>query len=111
MSQYGWTGFIHNKDVHMETARKIFGPNATKDDRKRAKSVNFGIMYGMGADKLAQDFKMTRDEAEAFIDRYKAALPTLFAGMSSTQQDARKNRYCIHPIRSTKKAINIYQLN
>lgn len=65
--------FKKGEDIHKATASKIFDVSldeVTKDQRRKAKEVNFGVLYGMGANALAQRTGITRSEAKAFIDKY-----------------------------------------
>lgn len=65
--------FASGEDVHRDTAAKIFGvfpEMVTPDQRRAAKTINFGIMYGMSAFRLAKDLRIPRSEAQRFIDTY-----------------------------------------
>jgi DNA polymerase-1 len=65
--------FRTNEDIHARTAREVFGPLAESNPaecRRRAKVINFGIVYGLSAFGLAQRLQIGRDEAQAFIDAY-----------------------------------------
>jgi DNA polymerase-1 len=65
--------FEQDSDIHATTAANIFGianDDVTPELRRRAKAVNFGIIYGMSAFRLARDFDISRQEAQEFIDRY-----------------------------------------
>jgi len=66
--------FRQNKDVHTATAAKVYGVEeeaVTKEMRRKAKSVNFGIIYGQGAFGLAENLGISRTEAKTIIDNYK----------------------------------------
>src|SRR4249919_1617507 len=66
--------FRLNKDIHTATAAKVFGveeSDVTKEMRYKAKSVNFGIIYGQGAFGLADNLGISRTEAKEIIDNYK----------------------------------------
>ena len=70
--------FLSGYDIHSATAMKIFGVSAdqvTIDLRKRAKAVNFGIVYGMGDFSLATDLKISRMDAKKYIEGYLGAYP------------------------------------
>jgi DNA polymerase-1 len=70
--------FLSGYDIHAATAMKIFGvsaENVTIDLRKRAKAVNFGIVYGMGDFSLATDLKISRADAKTYIEGYLGAYP------------------------------------
>ncbi|MCG7859477.1 DNA polymerase, partial [Flavihumibacter sediminis] len=66
--------FRQGKDIHTATAAKVYGideADVTKDMRRKAKSVNFGIIYGQGAFGLADNLGISRTEAKEIIDNYK----------------------------------------
>ena len=78
--------FRQNKDVHTATAAKVYGVDeeaVTKDMRRKAKSVNFGIIYGQGAFGLAENLGISRTEAKTIIDNYKKE----FAGITRYMDD------------------------
>lgn len=65
--------FQHNRDIHTETAMKVFTLAETEinaEHRRKAKAINFGIIYGQTPFGLSQELGISRKEAEAFIDRY-----------------------------------------
>jgi DNA polymerase-1 len=65
--------FQKNEDVHRRTAAEIFGvdqQSVTKDQRTAAKSINFGLLYGMGVVRLARELGLKRAEAKEYLDRY-----------------------------------------
>ncbi|MFI5298654.1 MAG: DNA polymerase I [Polyangiales bacterium] len=68
--------FQHGEDVHSRTARELFmhdrptDATPTKEDRRRAKAVNFGVVYGQGESALGKQLGIPRDEAASFIDKY-----------------------------------------
>ena len=67
------SAFLHGEDVHKETAALIFNEfpeMVTPEQRRAAKTINFGIMYGMSAFRLARDLKIPRKDAQRFIDSY-----------------------------------------
>lgn len=66
--------FTKNTDIHTATAAKVYGiaeDQVTKEQRYKAKSVNFGIIYGQGAFGLAENLRISRTEAKEIIDNYK----------------------------------------
>lgn len=88
--------FIQGKDVHTATAAKVYNvaeDAVTKEMRYKAKSVNFGIIYGQGAFGLAENLRISRAEAKEIIDNYKRE----FAGITQYMDDqiafARKHGY------------------
>ncbi len=88
--------FKEKKDIHTATAAKVFGveeKDVTKEMRYRAKSVNFGIIYGQGAFGLADNLGITRTEAKEIIDNYKKQFANIQKYMDDTIQFARENGY------------------
>ena len=66
-------GFQDGADIHRRTAAELFGllePMVTREQRAMAKTVNFGILYGMSAFRLSREQKISRKEAQGIIDRY-----------------------------------------
>jgi DNA polymerase I len=88
--------FIQGKDIHIATAAKVFGVSeeeVTKEMRYKAKSVNFGIIYGQGAFGLAENIGVSRGEAKQLIDNYFATYPKLKEYMDNSIRFARDNGY------------------
>jgi len=88
--------FTAGEDVHTRTAALVFKvPQAevTPEQRRRAKEVNFGIMYGMGAYGLASRLGLSNEEAEQFIQAYFASYPGVQEYMLRTVREARQNGY------------------
>ena len=88
--------FREKKDIHTATAAKVFGveeKEVTKEMRYRAKSVNFGIIYGQGAFGLADNLGISRSEAKTIIDNYKTQFVNIQKYMDDTIQFARENGY------------------
>jgi DNA polymerase-1 len=88
--------FQQGKDIHRETAALVFKVNpeeVTDDMRRRAKEVNFGIMYGMGPYGLASRLEIPQEEAEMFIINYFASYPKIQEFMMQAQEFARQNGY------------------
>jgi DNA polymerase-1 len=88
--------FNEGKDIHLATAAKVFGvaeSEVTKDMRYKAKSVNFGIIYGQGAFGLSENIKVSRTEAKQLIDSYFANYPSLKRYMDETVNFAREHGY------------------
>jgi DNA polymerase I len=88
--------FKEKKDIHTATAAKVFGveeKDVTKEMRYRAKSVNFGIIYGQGAFGLADNLGISRSEAKEIIDNYKRQFVNIQKYMDDTIQFARDNGY------------------
>ena len=85
--------FKENKDIHTETAVKLFGEEEAASKRNIAKSINFGLLYGMGARKLGQTLGIPSKEAKGYIDSYFALFPTVKRYMESIQQTAKNQGY------------------
>jgi len=84
--------FLAGADIHRQTAARVFGvmpAMVTPELRNRAKAINFGIVYGMGATRLAEETGMTRKEAIEFIDRYFAAYPRVREYLDRGRVEAR----------------------
>ena len=74
------SAFRHGEDIHRSTASLLFEKpqeEITAEERRNAKTINFGIIYGMGAQKLARELKISMNEAKEFITRYYNKLSTL----------------------------------
>jgi DNA polymerase-1 len=88
--------FADGEDVHAATAAKIFGipiAQVTAEQRRQAKTANFGIIYGISAYGLAQRLDIPRGEARTLIDGYFAAYPKVRTYMDEMVQSARRNKY------------------
>ncbi len=88
--------FRGGQDIHAATAAKIFRTpidQVTKDQRRRAKTANFGIIYGISAFGLSQQLDCPRAEAKALIDDYFAAFPQVIDFIESQKQFAREHGY------------------
>lgn len=83
-------------DIHTATAAKVYGvalEEVTKDMRYKAKSVNFGIIYGQGAFGLAENISVSRSEAKAIIDNYFVQFPKIKGYMNDNINFAREHGY------------------
>jgi DNA polymerase-1 len=88
--------FERGEDVHARTAAAIFGGDAgavTGEQRRTAKTINFGIIYGMGAFGLAQQLGIDQKQAKEFIDRYFERYPGVRAWLDRTVEEARRTGY------------------
>jgi DNA polymerase-1 len=88
--------FQNNLDIHTATAAKVYSvpyEEVTKEMRYKAKSVNFGIIYGQGAFGLAENLGISRSEAKGIIDNYFVQFPGIKEYMSYNIDFARKNGY------------------
>ncbi|MEJ2895626.1 DNA polymerase I [Bordetella avium] len=88
--------FAAGEDIHRATAAEVFGvplPEVTSEQRRAAKAINFGLIYGMGVFGLASNLGITRDAAQAYIDRYFARYPGVARYMDDTRRLAREQGY------------------
>jgi DNA polymerase I len=88
--------FQNNEDIHRSTAAKVFNvplDEVTKEQRSNAKTVNFGIIYGVSAFGLSNQTSLSRKEAAELIDAYYATYPKLKSYMSNQVDFARENGY------------------
>lgn len=88
--------FRNGQDIHAATAAKIFGipiDQVTKNQRRQAKTANFGIIYGISAFGLSQQLDCSRTEAKQLIDDYFAAFPRVIEYIESQKELARQNGY------------------
>ena len=88
--------FRSGHDIHTATAMKVFGVSAedvTIELRKKAKAINFGIMYGMGDFSLASDLHISRADARAYIDSYMGSFPKVKAYLERVVADAKRDGY------------------
>ena len=88
--------FRKNKDIHTATAAKVYNideSEVTREMRYKAKSVNFGIIYGQGAFGLADNLGISRTEAKAIIDNYKKEFHGITKYMDDTINFAREHGY------------------
>ena len=88
--------FRSGYDIHSATAMKVFGVSAedvTIELRKKAKAINFGIMYGMGDFSLASDLHISRADARAYIDSYMGSFPKVKEYLERVVVDAKREGY------------------
>ncbi len=88
--------FNEDQDIHQLTASQVFHvpfEEVTSQQRSEAKAVNFGIVYGMGAFSLGQDLKITKAEAEAYIEAYFTKYPRIKTYLEEVVDQARLNGY------------------
>ena len=89
-------GFADGRDIHTSTAAAVFGvapEEVTSELRSRAKAVNFGIVYGIGAYSLANDIGVSNAQAKDYIDSYFATYPDVAVYLQNTVDEARRNGY------------------
>ena len=90
--------FRSGQDIHAATAAKIFNvpiEEVTKDQRRQAKTANFGIIYGISAFGLAQQLDCSRSEAKDLIDGYFAAFPGVIDYIERQKELARRQGYAV----------------
>jgi len=88
--------FAKGIDVHRATAAEVFGTPADKvsnEERRRAKAINFGLIYGMSAFGLAKQLGIGRNEAQQYVDLYFERYPGVKAFMDTTREQAREIGY------------------
>lgn len=88
--------FANDLDIHAATASEIFGVSlseVTSEQRRRAKAINFGLIYGMSAFGLAKQLHIERADAQHYIERYFERYPGVLEYMERTRQQAREQGY------------------
>lgn len=107
-------GFRHGDDIHAITAAKIFHKpveEVTGDERRKAKTANFGILYGITSFGLASRLQIPRREAKELIDNYFATFPTIHAYMSNSVEEARETGYAITKLGRKRRLSDINSKN
>ncbi|MBE6576791.1 MAG: DNA polymerase I [Ruminococcaceae bacterium] len=92
------SAFASGTDIHTATAATVFGVDTdmvTPELRKRAKAVNFGIVYGIGEHSLSEDLGVSRAEARRYIDSYLASFPKVSEYLDNIKQKAREDGYVV----------------
>ena len=103
--------FKNNQDIHAKTASDIFHvpiEDVTKDMRRTAKAVNFGILYGISSFGLSEDLGIDIKTAKDFIDNYLETYPGIKEYMDKEKQDAYKNGY-VKTLMNRKRVIEELQ--
>ncbi|HEX7237505.1 MAG TPA: DNA polymerase I [Gammaproteobacteria bacterium] len=88
--------FANDLDVHRATAAEVFGvalEAVTADQRRSAKAINFGLIYGMSAFGLAKQLRLERGQAQTYVDRYFERYPGVRRYMDETRASARRTGY------------------
>lgn len=88
--------FANNEDIHCATAAEVFGVEkeaVDSEQRRYAKVINFGLIYGMSAFGLAQNLNIERSAAASYIERYFARYPGVRAYMDNTRAEAKQKGY------------------
>ena len=90
------SAFINGIDVHKSTAALVYNISSdevTPEQRRFAKTVNFGVMYGMSAFRLANELNISRTEAKNFIDQYFRTYSSVKKFLDDTKENAKANGY------------------
>ena len=85
--------FANDLDIHLQTAKIIFGESGAEQKRNVAKSINFGLIYGMGANKLSQTLKISFKEAKSYIQGYFLSFPTVKDFLSAKEEEILQKGY------------------
>ena len=85
--------FKNDKDIHLQTAIALFGEEEAPSKRNVAKTVNFGLLYGMGQKKLSETLGITTKEAKEIIEKYFASFPTVKSYFRSIVDDSKEFGY------------------
>ncbi|OZB05849.1 MAG: DNA polymerase I [Idiomarina sp. 34-48-12] len=88
--------FSKGRDIHKATASEVFGvalEQVTSEQRRRAKAVNFGLIYGMSAFGLARQLDIPRQEAQDYMDKYFDRFPGVLKYMEDTRAQAKRDGY------------------
>ena len=85
--------FMHDKDIHLQTAIVLFGEENAHAKRHIAKTVNFGLLYGMGQKKLSETLGITTKEAKEIIEKYFKNFPTVKSYFTSIVEFSKEQGY------------------
>ena len=88
--------FAHGKDIHKATAAEVFSvplDEVTTEQRRSAKAINFGLIYGMSAFGLSKQLNIPRNEAQKYMDLYFERYPGVLEYMDSTRESAKEKGY------------------
>jgi len=86
--------YQQNQDIHTLTAKLLFEKETiTSEERRLAKVINFGVIYGMGAQRFAREAKVTTAEAKGFIERFNQRYPLVFGYLQQMQRESIANGY------------------
>ncbi|GAA7648681.1 DNA polymerase I [Helicobacter pylori] len=69
--------FLKGRDIHLETSKALFGEDLAKEKRSIAKSINFGLVYGMGSKKLSETLNISLNEAKSYTEAYFKRFPSI----------------------------------
>ncbi|TVM15535.1 DNA polymerase I [Oceanidesulfovibrio indonesiensis] len=106
--------FRKNEDIHSRTAGLLFDRSpdqVSADERRSAKTINFGLIYGMGPQKLAQELSVSLKDAKAFIERYFSRLSVLRDFYESIEETAREQGYVTTLAKRRRLLPDLYSRN
>ena len=102
--------FNNKEDIHLTTAIKLFGEDMAKSKRSFAKSINFGLLYGMGAKKLSEELSITQKEAKDIINNYFNSFPTVKNFLEEVQ-DSMKTKGFVETINGRRRIFDYESAN
>ncbi|AEN16017.1 DNA polymerase I [Helicobacter pylori Puno120] len=82
--------FLKGRDIHLETSKALFGEDLAKEKRSIAKSINFGLVYGMGSKKLSETLNIPLNEAKSYIEAYFKRFPSIKDYLSRMKEEILK---------------------
>ncbi len=82
--------FLKGRDIHLETSKALFGGDLAKEKRSIAKSINFGLVYGMGSKKLSETLNIPLNEAKSYIEAYFKRFPSIKDYLSRMKEEILK---------------------
>ncbi len=82
--------FLNAQDIHLETSKALFGEDLAKEKRSIAKSINFGLVYGMGSKKLSETLNIPLNEAKSYIEAYFKRFPSIKDYLNSMREEILK---------------------
>ena len=106
--------FKHGDDIHSLTASKLFKvniKNVTKEQRRKAKTINFGIIYGMGSFRLARELSISLKEADKFIEEYFNVFPRIKDYVEKTKTFVENNGYVKTIFNRRRPIVDIWNTN
>lgn len=100
--------YYDGKDLHDAVSIEMFGPNFTKEQRVRAKGINFGIAYGRGAASLAGEFRISMSEANKLIDKWFKPMPKVKVFLNDWKNRPLQGKECKTVFNRIRKYIITY---
>ncbi|GAB0054574.1 DNA polymerase I [Helicobacter pylori] len=82
--------FLKGRDIHLETSKALFGEDLAKEKRSIAKSINFGLVYGMGSKKLSETLNIPLNEAKSYIEAYFKRFPSIKGYLNRMKEEILK---------------------